>query len=147
MAASSITILLKAQGNPPYLQQVSSLVVGNMVDPVTGQFWYQPPAANPWIWENTGTNARSFGLMANYKLDGVEKTAFSKVVIDPTTMAEGEHHVEVTLCTAAVGGSVDNLILRFKDVSVDGVPNGPGATINEWGTDKPQPPSEFYDCP
>lgn len=142
MAASSITISFKAEGSPSYLDGVTGLGVGNMVDPVTGQFWYQPPSSNPWTWNNDGSNVKTFGLMSNYKYEGVEKTAFSKLVIDPAALS-GDVNIEATLCTCAIDGVTGNPILRFKTVTVNGSENA-AVTIDDWGTEKPQPSCDFY---
>lgn len=143
MSASSVSISFKAVGSADYLANVTDLVVGNMVDPVTGQYWFDPAPSNPWVWNNDGSNAKAFGLMANYKYNGEEKTAFSKVVIDPTKMAEGDFTVEVTLCTCAIDGKTGNPILRIQSATVNGVENDEQAYVNDWGTDKPQPSCDF----
>lgn len=145
MAASSITIKFEAEGSPSYLANVTDLVVGNMVDPSTGVFWYQPePATNPWVWNNNGDNVKAFGLMANYKYNGTETTAYSKVVIDPTQMS-GDVTVVATLCTCAIDGATGNPILKFKSATIDGAPN-PAVFVDDWGRDKPQNPCEFFDA-
>ncbi|MEM7033203.1 MAG: hypothetical protein AAF629_26860 [Chloroflexota bacterium] len=147
MTATSITIKFVAEGNEQYKQGVTDLILGNMVGPVTGDYWWTPPPVNPWTWENQGNNAQTaFAFMANYRYDGVEKTAFSKVVIDPRPMAEGDHEVVAYLCTCAIQGSESNPILRFISVTLDGEPS-PAVYVNEWGTHKPQPDCKFYDCP
>lgn len=143
--ASSIKIWFKAEGDPNYIKDVTDLIVGNMVDPVTGDFWYQPPPENPWTWVNDGSNCRAFGLMGNYKYKGNESTALSKVVIDPTKMTPGAHEVVAYLCTCERGPG--NILLRFKSATLDGQ-DAPGIVyVNEWGTSKPQPACPFYDCP
>lgn len=143
MSASSITISFKAEGSASYLADVTELVVGNMVDPVTGKFWFQPsPATNPWTWNNDGSNANKFGLMANYKYNNVEKTAYSQLVIDPTQLS-GDVTVEATLCTCAIDGATGNPILKYKSATVNGSANG-AVSISDWGTEKPQPSCDFY---
>lgn len=143
MAASSITISFKAEGSPSYLNDVSGLVVGNMVDPVTGVFWYQPnPATNPWTWNNDGSNVKKFGLMANYKHNQVETTAFAQLIIDPTALS-GDVTVEATLCTCAIDGATGNPVLRFKSATVNGGAND-AVSIGDWGTNKPQPSCDFF---
>lgn len=141
--SNTIIISYQAEGSEAYLEGVSELVIGSMVNPETGAFEYQPPAENPWTWQNDGSNNVAFGLMANYKYNGTETTALSKVVIDPTKLS-GTDDVNVILYTAAVDGDEGNTLLRFKSVIVNGEEDPEAAFINEWGTEKPQPSSEFY---
>jgi len=141
MAATSIEIKLVMQGGGDYQEGVSGLVVGNMVDPKTGQFWFGPCDANPWIWHNDNSNVNSFALMANYAYGNVERTAFSQVVIEPQNMAEGHHTVIAILETADIEGSDTNQILRFKSVTLDGSASH-DVNIKEWGNGK-QPASNF----
>lgn len=144
--ASQVTVDYLMEGNSEYLSKVSDLVVGNMVDPITGNYWAGPFNNNPWTWENNGSNCKEFALMGNYKYDATEETALSKVVINPAAFGPGAHNVTVVLCTAAVNGDKSNTILRLKSATVDGEPQPTKAFINEWRTSKDQPSSEFYDC-
>ncbi|MFT6921909.1 MAG: hypothetical protein ACJA1C_000907 [Crocinitomicaceae bacterium] len=121
--ASSIKIKFQMEGSKPYLQDVSGLTIGNMVDPTTQAYWYGPIDENPWTWNNDETNLKKFALMCNYSYNGTEKTAYSEVVIDPTTMATGAHEVIVTLQTAAILDDKENSILKFKSATVDGKSN------------------------
>ena len=144
MSATSIIIKLKREGSAEYLSHVTGLVFGNMVDPSTGIFWSPAHAGNsPWTWTNTGTNDTEFGLMANYKFNGEEKTAFGIVTIDPTVLT-GNCVVKVELCTAAIDGDEHNSILRFKSVTVNGLEDSAAADVKDWGAEKPQPKSAFY---
>lgn len=148
MAATSIKITYKTEGDQGYLKDVSGLVVGTMVDPVTGDYWAGPFNTNPWTWNNTGSNVRAFGLMGNYNYAGPNpglKIALSKLVVDPTKMTTGDHEVVAYLCTCKIGPG--NIILRFKRATLDGK-DAPGIVyVNKWGTHKPQPDCNFYDCP
>ncbi|HLP47530.1 MAG TPA: hypothetical protein VK469_16400, partial [Candidatus Kapabacteria bacterium] len=128
MAASKITIIFKTEGSDPYIKGVSDLIVGNMVDPVTGIFLLYV-GKNPYEWDTNISNVNKFALMANYKYKGTEPTASFMVVIDPTKMPNGDHEVEATLCTFGIGPG--NNILRFKSVTVDGKIQPESAYIDE----------------
>lgn len=141
MAATSIEIKFVMQGGGDYQNGVSGIVVGNMVDPTTGQYWYGPCDANPWTWNNDGSNAKSFALMANYVYANKETTAFSQVVIEPQKMAAGNHTVVAVLETADIEGSDTNQILRFKSVTLDGAASH-DVNVTEWGNGQ-QPASKF----
>ncbi|WP_430412752.1 hypothetical protein [Kordia sp.] len=144
MSAQTITITFKATGATAYTANVTALEAGNMVDPKTGQNWSTTPdGQNPYVWNNDGSNANKFGLMANYKYNNVEKTAFSQLVIDPTQIS-GNVEIVAELCTAAIGGDKGNTILRFDSATVNGEENTAVASVAVWGSDKPQPHSEFY---
>lgn len=143
--ATTITILFKAEGDPNYIKDVTDLIIGNMVDPVTGVFWYQPPPGNPWVWNNDGTNCVKFGLMGNYKYKMQEATALSKVVIDPTKMTPGAHEVVAMLKTCKRGPG--NILLRFVSATLDGKEAPDIVNVNDWGTQKPQPTCPYcQDC-
>lgn len=141
MAASSIEISFMMQGGDSYQKGVTGLAMGNMVDPTTGASWYQPPAVNPWSWENEGKNIKTFAMMANYQYKGTEATAFSQVVIDPGAISEGAHKVVAVLETAMIGGSDSNEILRFKGVTLDGEVSD-AVSVTDWGNGQ-QPASVF----
>lgn len=141
MAATSIEIKFVMQGGGDYQSGVSGIVVGNMVDPTTGKYWYGPCGGNPWTWNNDGSNANSFALMANYVYANKEATAFSQVVIEPQNMSEGNHTVVAVLETADIEGSDTNQILRFKSVTLDGAASH-DVNVTEWGTGQ-QPASNF----
>ncbi|WP_046755498.1 hypothetical protein [Kordia jejudonensis] len=144
MSAQQITITFKAEGATAYTANVTNLSAGNMVDPSSGVSWStQPDGQNPYVWYNDGQNANKFGLMANYTYNGEVATAFSQLVIDPTKIS-GNVAIEAELCTAAIDGDEGNTILRFKSATVNGEANEAVASVSDWGSDKPQPPSEFY---
>lgn len=144
MSAQQITITFKAEGATAYTSEVTGLSAGNMVDPVTGQNWSTTPDGdNPYVWNNDGSNANKFGLIGNYKYNEVEATAFSQLVIDPTQIS-GNVEVVAELCTAAIEGDKGNTILRFKSATVNGEVNDAVASVADWGSDKPQPKSNFY---
>lgn len=144
MSAQQITIKFKAEGATAYTAKVTGLSAGNMVDPTTGVNWSTTPdGENPYVWSNDGDNANKFGLMGNYQYNGVEATAFSQLVIDPTQIS-GDVEVVAELCTAAIDGDKGNTILRFKSATVNGEANEAVASVSDWGTAKPQPSSEFY---
>ncbi|MCC2603776.1 hypothetical protein [Planctobacterium marinum] len=141
MAATSIEIKLVMQGGGDYQEGVSGLVVGNLVDPNTGEYWYGPCDANPWTWHNEGSNVNSFALMANYAYGNNEATAFSQLVIEPQNLSAGNHKVVAVLETADIEGSDTNQILRFKSVTLDGAASH-DVNITEWGNGQ-QPTSTF----
>ena len=144
MSAQTITITFKAEGATAYTANVTALACGNMVDPKTGQNWSTTPDGdNPYVWNNDGSNANKFGLMANYKYNDVESTALSQLVIDPTQIS-GDVTIVAELCTAAIGGDKGNTVLRFDTATVNGEENTAVASVAVWGSDKEQPHSEFY---
>lgn len=150
MQAQTIKITFKFEGATAYTKNVTDLVLGNMVDPISGVSWSTATDGNnPWTWNNNNesgknSNVNTFGLMANYKLSQVETTAFSQLVIDPTNVPAADLEVIAELSTAAIGGHEGNTILRFKSVTVNGVENNTVAYVSDWGANKPQPASTFY---
>ena len=140
--ASSLNITFKAEGCETYLNDVTGLTIGNMVDPTTGVYWYGPIDENPWTWNNDETNLKKFGLMCNYSYNGVAKTAYSLVSIDPTVMMSGSHEVVITLQTAAIQDDKENSILKFKSATVDGS-NNPSVSMNKYPGEED---ATFYDC-
>ena len=144
MQAQTITITLKVEGATAYTKDVTALIFGNMVDPTTGQSWStSPDGDNPYVWNNDGSNANKFGLMANYKYNDVEATVLSQLVINPTDVPEGDLTIVAEVSTAYIGDK-GNTVLRFKSATVNGEENSNIASISDWGTDKPQPTSTFY---
>lgn len=145
MQAQTIKITLKFEGATAYTENVTALVLGNMIDPVSGVSWSTAPDGNnPWTWHKGSGNVNTFGLMANYKLSQIETTAFSQLVINPTNVPTGDLDVVAELSTAAIDGDKGNTVLRFKSVTVNGTENDAVAYVKDWGTDKPQPSSTFY---
>jgi hypothetical protein len=140
--ATSITITFKAEGCSTYINQVSGLLVGNMVDPKTQQYWYGPCLNNPWTWNNDGTNCNAFALLGNYFINSTPTTAYSEVVIDPTQMGAGAHEVVVTLYTAAIDDDKSNSILMFRSATLDGKASAAVYVQPFPG----QSPASFYDC-
>lgn len=147
MTAKTIKITLKSEGASAYTNDVTDLVLGNMVSPQDGSFWSDAPAGNnPWTWDNDGEgNAHAFGIMGNYKYKGTEETALSKLVIDPTALVEGDGNWDVVaeLSTAAIDGDKGNTLLRFKSVTVNGAVIPEAAYVDNWGNGS-QPDSTFY---
>lgn len=149
MQAQSITITLKFEGATAYTNNVTALVLGNMVSPENGSSWSTAPNGNnPWTWNNDHesgkqSNVNAFGLMANYKYNGTEATALSQLVIDPTNVSEADLEVIAELSTAAIDDDKGNTVLRFKSVTVNGVENATVANIKDWGNGS-QPASTFY---
>lgn len=82
--------------------------IGNMVDPVTGQFWYNPNAGSSWKWGNNGSNVEKFALMVNFVGGMPDKsavnTAIGAVVIDPSVLA-GNANVNIQLKKCKIGPS------------------------------------------
>lgn len=144
--ATSITIKFESAGCKTYLKDVSNLIIGNMVQPGTTNFWSKipppngTPASDTWTWVNTGTNLTAFGLMGNYQYSGTETTALSMIVIDPTKLPPGNYNVLVTLHTAEIG--TGNNILMFEKATVNGAPNKSVYTTTYPG----QPNATFYNC-
>lgn len=144
-AATSIQITFSAAGCSTYLDQVTDLIIGNMVAPGTNTNWSRippnpnEPTSNTWTWVNEGQGTQAFGLMGNYKYNGVEATALDMVVIDPGKLEAGNYQVEVVLYTAEIGPG--NNILKFRSATING--NPAAAYLDTWPG---QPSAEFYDC-
>lgn len=144
--SKSITINFKSAGCSTYLNDVSDLIIGNMVEPGTNNFWSNiPPGGGPasssWTWEDDGSNENAFGLMGNYKYQGTETTALSMIVIDPTKFPSGDNTVEVTLYTAEIGPG--NNILKFREALVNGSSQADAAYPDTYPG---EPAASFYDC-
>lgn len=122
MAANSITFHVKSEG----LSGVENVVIGNMTDPTGKDFWFGV-SANPWTWNNDGSNAKTFGLVMNYYDTNVnqERTAFHVLDVSPQDM-EGDVTVSVTLkpCTIAPGNAIQAIvpIKGQKGIAVHKVP-------------------------
>ncbi|TRX35530.1 hypothetical protein FNW52_10850 [Flavobacterium sp. ZT3R18] len=139
VGATTINIAFQATGCQTYLNNVTGLIIGNMVAPCGGGFWYNVSSAT-WTWNNDGTNVNAFGLMGNYQFSGEEETAYGMIVIDPTQLAPGTYDVLVTLSTAQIGPG--NNILMFQGATVNGKPS---ATVFPC-TYPGQSSAEFYTC-
>jgi hypothetical protein len=149
MQAQTITITFEAAGATAYTKEVTALGAGNMVDPTTGVSWStSPDGDNPYVWNNNNesgknSNVNTFGLMANYKHNGVEATVLSQLVINPTDVPEGDITIVAKVSTAYIGDK-GNTVLRFKSATVNGQEINSIASVSDWGSDKPQPASTFY---
>lgn len=112
---------------------VSQVIIGNMVAPGNcTDFWTSLPQQSSWTWTNSGSNAKPFGLLFNFKAAGTEQTALKCVVIDPTVMS-GDAMVAVTLSQCNVQGDPNNPALQ-----VSGASGGAGVSIRpSAGSDKP----------
>ncbi|MEM7033201.1 MAG: hypothetical protein AAF629_26850 [Chloroflexota bacterium] len=146
MAIKEIMSTFVFYGDEKYTEHVLDLVPREMVDPVTGEKIKDLSASNPWIWFDEG-NDQPFGVILTYTYKGKPKTALSKLVIDPSQMADFRHDLAVYLCTAKVEDGEDDILLRVHGALLDDDPNSPAVYVNEWGTERPQPSSEVYDCP
>ncbi|MCP4545365.1 MAG: hypothetical protein GY835_02725, partial [bacterium] len=135
--AQSIKICVQADQQ---YQGVTDIIVGNMVAPGLNNcpFWYQPPAMPCWTWLNQGHNDDPFSLMFNYRYNGVDKTAFRKITIDPTKMGQLNPSVTVQLTSCAVGGTPANCVLAVKKQDY-----GSGVTVERCET---IPTCQEMDC-
>lgn len=122
MAAKTITFNVKSEG----LSGVEKVVIGNMTDPTGVTFWTAIDA-NPWVWNNEGTNVNTFGLVMNYYDTNVnqERTAFHVLDVSPQDM-EGDVTVDVVLkpCTIGPGNAIQAIapIVGQKGIVVNKVP-------------------------
>lgn len=105
-AANSITI---AVTGPSPAENVSQVVLGNMVDPEEGGDWSSAPdGKSSWKWKNDGDNVKKFAVMVNFKggvpaskTDG-ENTAIGAIAIDPTQL-NGDVDVKIGLVKCSIG--------------------------------------------
>ena len=122
MAANSITFIVKSEG----LSGVENVVIGHMTDPTGTKFWFDV-SANPWTWNNDGSNANTFGLVMNYYDTNAkqERTAFHVLDVSPQDM-EGDVTVNVVLkpCTIGPGNAIQAIapITGQKGIAVNKVP-------------------------
>ncbi len=110
---------------------IDSAFIGNMADPnACTQYYYQPPPAPSWTWNNNGSNLNPFGIVVNYKKSGgtgdPTQTAFRCVTVDPNDMPAANNTVDISLTACNVGGASGNPGLLVNSSS-------PGVTVKQIG--------------
>ena len=129
--AQSITFTITSIPAKSGSWTIDSAFIGNMADPNNcTQYYYQPPPATSWTWDNQGNNLNAFGIIVNYKKSGGSgdptQTAFGCVTVDPNSMPSSDNTVDITLTACKVDGAANNPGLKV------GTSSG-GATVKPIG--------------
>jgi len=111
--AQSITFNITSVPSQSGSWTIQNAFIGNMADPnACTQYYYQPPPATSWTWNNQGNNLNPFGIVVNYTKAGGDgsatQTAFRCVTVDPNNMPAANNTVEITLTACNVGGAANN---------------------------------------
>ncbi|MFC3228138.1 hypothetical protein ACFOGJ_12910 [Marinibaculum pumilum] len=129
--AQSITFNISSVPQKSGDWTIESAFIGNMADPnACTQYYYQPPPATSWTWNNQGNNLNPFGIVVNFKKSGgtgdPTQTAFRCVTVDPNNMPSANNTVDISLTACNVNGAEGNPGLLVNSTS-------PGVTVKAIG--------------
>ena len=129
--AQSITFTINSKPAKSGDWTIDNAFIGNMADPnVCTQYYYQPPPASSWTWNNEGNNLNPFGIVVNYQKSGgtggATQTAFRCVTVDPNNMPAANNTVDISLTACNVNGAAGNpgLLVNSSSAGVTVKPIG-----------------------